>query len=146
MKVNPGLSIIRQCLHWNRSLPLSSAELKCVMTCIMASLGFEGSSLTLKLVGDSGIAELNESYLGCIGPTNVLSFPASDEGEDEDGYLGEIALSVNTLEREIQLYGQDSCEHLVRLLSHATLHLAGFDHGEEMDALTEVAISSCSCR
>lgn len=172
-----------------RPLPgfsLSRSELRPLMADILRALGLEDDSLTLRLVDDAEIARLNKAYLGCFGPTNVLSFPARnpdgeepdfdpedlapccedpeewtenleeepapwDDGEDaepdredaEEGtYLGEIALSVDTLAREARLYGQDPREHLIRLLVHATLHLTGLDHGPEMEALTEAALDA----
>lgn len=139
--------------------PLSPCELRPIMAAILEDIGMEGASLGLRLVNDAGIAKLNADYLGCTGPTNVLSFPfeeADEAGEGEDGedaderfeeddaeegpYLGEIALSVDTLAREAFLYGQPPREHLVRLLAHAALHLAGFDHGPVMDEMTEAAL------
>lgn len=68
-------------------------------------------------------------HLGCHGPTNVLSFPGAP------GMAGALLLSLDTLERECLLYGQEPCEHLLRLLAHGMGHLAGLDHGPEMDAL-----------
>ncbi|MGE4293193.1 MAG: rRNA maturation RNase YbeY [Desulfovibrio sp.] len=154
--------------------PLSRSELPQLMEEILEVFGLEQSFLTLRLVDDAEIARLNKAFLGCFGPTNVLSFPAREfddqdfkaeesasdgnatergvfsadavaEGaaEEDDGpYLGEIALSVDTLARETRLYGQTPREHLVRLLAHATLHLAGLDHGPEMEAMTEAALDA----
>nr|WP_147821098.1 rRNA maturation RNase YbeY [Salidesulfovibrio onnuriiensis] len=142
MPANP-IQILRQCARWDPVFPLSFHELQDVIARILEALGYDDAALTLKLVDDVEIARLNSEFLGCFGPTNVLSFPAREqEGEDGDGYLGEIALSVDTLAREVDLYGQDPVEHLVRLLAHAILHLAGFDHGEVMDSLTETAVDA----
>ncbi|ADU62264.1 MAG: rRNA maturation RNase YbeY [Pseudodesulfovibrio sp.] len=136
--------------------PLSRQELVRVVETILDSLGLEGAALELTLVDDREIARLNREFMGCPGPTNILSFPAfersgPDSGPDVDPdsgpdsgtmaeYLGELALSVDTLAREAHLYGQPPRVHLARLLAHGILHLAGHDHGEEMDALTETAV------
>jgi probable rRNA maturation factor len=169
------------------AFPLNRTELVPLMEDILGVLGLEQASLTLRLVDDAEIADLNKAFLSCFGPTNVLSFPAveadeedeeddewdeddgkdqddidagadmlldeaqavDDEGDDfgtEDGeqgpYLGEIVLSVDTLAREVRLYGQEPREHQVRLLAHATLHLAGLDHGPEMEAMTEAVLDA----
>lgn len=158
----------------NPEFPLSRIELQPLMGSILEVLGLEGDSLILRLVDDEEIAELNREFLGCFGPTNVLSFPAADvdaaeeenevlddeddgetaelqdifEADDDDDeteqgvFLGEIALSVDTLAREVRLYGQEPREHLIRLLAHATLHLSGLDHGPEMEAFTEAAVEA----
>ena len=78
---------------------------------------------------DACIARANQRYMGCTGPTNVLSFPG------DESLPGVMLLSLDTLNRECLLYGQDPAEHLLRLLAHSVGHLAGYDHGEEMDAL-----------
>lgn len=135
----------------NPAFPLGNGELHDLCDDILDVLGLGGSLISLQLVDDAIIAKLNAEFLGCTGPTNVLSFPAQEveeagsvaDEEDGDGpYLGEIALSVDTLAREVRLYGQDEREHLVRLLAHAMLHLAGYDHGEEMDSLTDLAVAA----
>lgn len=145
-----SIRITRQCRSWEPVFPLSRRELLPLCEGILQALGLEGSHFALKLVDDGEVARLNAEFLGCTGPTNVLSFPAveytvdtEDEAlPDDEGYLGEIALSVDTLAREVRLYGQEPREHLVRLLAHAVLHLAGYDHGEEMEDLTDLAVGA----
>ena len=52
--------------------------------------------------------------------------------------LGTLILSVDTLERECVLYGQKPHRHATHLLAHGLAHLLGYDHGEEMQQLTEL--------
>ncbi|WP_243546862.1 rRNA maturation RNase YbeY [Pseudodesulfovibrio tunisiensis] len=118
--------------------PLSRNELPMVLDAILEMLDLEETAFTLKLVDDREIARLNREFLGCTGPTNILSFPADPDGEEES--LGELALSVDTLARETRLYEQEPVVHLARLLAHGLLHLAGYDHGDEMYALTDAAV------
>ncbi|CCO24680.1 putative rRNA maturation factor [Maridesulfovibrio hydrothermalis AM13 = DSM 14728] len=110
---------------------------------LLETLGLSGFDFELKIVNDAAIAEINEEFLGCVGPTNVLSFPFSETPDlKQNNFLGEIVLSVDTLSRETRLYGQLPQEHTVRLLAHALLHLAGYDHGPEMYSLTDNAVES----
>ncbi len=97
----------------------------------------EGFGLELHLTGDREIAELNQRFLGLTGPTNVLSFPA-----EEEGFLGSIVLSMQAVNREAHLYGQSERGHFLRLVAHSILHLAGYEHGPLMDELTENAVLS----
>ena len=83
------------------------------------------------------------------GPTelDVLSFPideqiAGPEDEDVPVQLGSLVFSVDTLHRETLLYGQDPEEHCLRLLAHGLGHLAGYDHGPEMDELCSEMLSA----
>jgi len=54
-------------------------------------------------------------------------------------HLGWLVLSLDTWRRECLLYGQKPVEHALRLLAHGLGHLAGYDHGPEMDDFTEAA-------
>ncbi len=119
--------------------PLSRHELGELCGIIMDSLDLMDHTFELQLVDDGEIARLNKEFLGCTGPTNVLSFPAENES-DEESSLGSLALSVDALSREADLYGQPPVAHLARLLTHGILHLAGYDHGDEMYDLTDAAV------
>lgn len=126
--------------------PLSRRELSAVCDAILDTFGLAGRTLTLTLSDDRDIAAINREFLGCTGPTNILSFPATQSNMDvrppgDEADLGELVLSVDTLARETELYGQGPAEHLARLLAHGILHLAGHDHSEEMYALTDAAVA-----
>ena len=112
--------------------PLDRRELRHALEPMCATVAAAGrpvESVDLYLLDDAGMAAANARHLGCHGPTNVLSFPGAA------GMAGSLLLSLDTLARECLLYGQDPCEHLLRLLAHGMGHLAGLDHGPEMDAL-----------
>lgn len=148
----PTTLFIQTGLRLPPAFPLSRREILELAEPLLDVLGLSGSSFDLHLVDDADMARRNAAFMGCVGPTNVLSFPAGSQetaeadaadmpGEEEQGpWLGEVVLSVDTLEREAFLYGQPPRAHLVRLLAHAVLHLAGHDHGEIMDALTGQAV------
>ena len=139
--MEPTVRILRE-TRLDPRFPLSRREMDGLCAAILDTLGLAGREVTVKLVDDREIARLNSEFLGCPGPTNVLSFPAADaDGEpDEDGALGELALSVDALGREADLYGQESVAHLARLLAHGFLHLAGYDHGDVMYDMTDAAV------
>ena len=120
--------------------PLSRRELGGVVETILEALGLTGAHLSLTLLDDPAIAVINARHLGCQGPTNILSFPEADPERSEA--LGALFLSVDTLSREAFLYGQEPARHLARLLSHGILHLCGYDHGPDMDALTDLAVDA----
>jgi len=156
MSVSGPVEIIRE-TRLDPRFPLSRSELGELAAILLDALGLTGRTFELKLVDDREIARLNSEFLGCTGPTNVLSFPAHDAREagvaetaegaggevgdpGDHGFLGELALSVDALARETDLYGQVPLEHLARLLAHGLLHLAGFDHGEVMFDMTDAAV------
>ena len=99
------------------------------MCMTVAEAGRPLAGVELYLLDDAAMARANAQHLGCIGPTNVLSFPGAN------GMPGTLLLSLDTLERECFFYGQEPRRHLIRLLAHGMGHLAGLDHGPEMEAL-----------
>ncbi len=74
--------------------------------------------LTIVLVNDDRIRELNRQFLGRDRPTNVLAFDLGDTKE--------IYISVQTAVRE---FGPDAVlEGVAFYAFHGILHLSGFDH------------------
>lgn len=74
--------------------------------------------------------KLHKAWKGKNSPVNVLSFPLDD-------YLGEIIITLSQARKEAKKFGRSYKEHFVRLYIHGLVHLKGFDHGPEMDALEE---------
>ncbi len=93
--------------------------------------------LSILIVDDDQMAELNETYLGRSGPTNVMAFPMR-EGPFADinsNLLGDVVISLDTACREAEAEGIKKEERIEQLLVHGILHLSGFDHeNSEEDA------------
>lgn len=106
------------------------------------------------LTDDAAVRELNRQFRTKDMPTNILSFPAYESVKElrkalaapdspmlEDaGYLGDMILARETIEREAREQGKSVKDHFCHLLVHGTLHLLGYDHisnaeAEEMEAL-----------
>jgi probable rRNA maturation factor len=85
---------------------------------------------------DSSMQEINNAWRGFNKSTNVLSFPQAfvvlPAGVPRP--LGDIVLSLQTVEREAQEEGKTVRAHTQHLLVHGFLHLLGFDHETESDA------------
>ena len=79
--------------------------------------------LSLLLVGDEEIRELNRRYLDRDRPTNVLSFPMM-----EGVVLGDVVVSIDTAARDARDAGIPLADELLFLMIHGILHLAGYDH------------------
>jgi probable rRNA maturation factor len=86
--------------------------------------------LSIVLVDDVRIADLNETYLQHTGPTNVISFPMreGDFSEINPQLLGDVVISVDTCAREAEEAGIAMEMRLDQLLVHGILHLLGYDH------------------
>lgn len=86
--------------------------------------------LSILFTNDEHMAQLNEHYLGRIGPTNVLAFPMAGDltHRIESEMLGDVVVSVDTALRESKGYGEPLDRTIDRLLIHGVLHLLDFDH------------------
>lgn len=94
----------------------------------LAAAGKHGSA-TILLTGDDEIADMNATFRGRKGPTNVLSFPS-----DDPDYLGDIAIALGVVKREALAQGKSLAAHAAHLAAHGMLHLLGYDHQKTRDA------------
>ena len=88
------------------------------------------ASVTILLTDEKMIRSLNRQFMGADMPTDVLSFPAGDPTPGAIDYLGDIAISVPTANKQAASAGYPVTVELQLLAIHATLHLLGFDHLE----------------
>lgn len=85
---------------------------------------------------------LNRDYRGLDKPTNVLSFSQIEPFGPVSGILGDITLARETLEREAAELGKSFSDHFTHLVVHGFLHILGYDHIEEADALVMEALET----
>jgi probable rRNA maturation factor len=88
--------------------------------------------IDIAVVTDERIRELNRTFRNVDSATDVLSFPSSEEiieGPPALGFLGDIAISFETAERQALEYGHSLGRELGFLAVHGALHLMGLDHG-----------------
>ena len=97
---------------------------------ILELLAVEGREVSLMLVDDAQIQEINRGYLKKDRPTNVISFSLSEGafGEINPGILGDIVVSVETAAREANAAGISVGDAALNLVLHGILHLTGYDH------------------
>ncbi|WP_051335707.1 rRNA maturation RNase YbeY [Methylocapsa acidiphila] len=99
----------------------------------------EGAEVSVLLCDDAFIADLNRKWRGLDRPTNVLSFPSGGD-LSETPILGDIAIAYETAAREAQEAGKPLRDHVAHLLAHGFLHLIGYDHIDEDEALEMEAL------
>ncbi len=81
--------------------------------------------LSLTFLSKNEIRKLNFSYRKKNATTNVLAFPLPITKE---GYLGDIAVCLEEVEKESKEQEKDFEKHLVHIIIHGILHLVGLDH------------------
>jgi len=98
--------------------------------------------VSLRLVDEDEGRTLNSTYRHKDYATNVLSFPADLPDELALPLLGDIVVCAPVVEREAGEQGKARDAHWAHMLVHGTLHLLGYDHIEEDEALEMEALET----
>ena len=112
----------------DKPLPLDRLRDAAIETARTAELRLD--CLSVVLVDDERMRELNHRFRNLDRPTDVLSFEAEPQGDEVSG---EVILSVPTAERQAQEAGHGLEAELAWLVAHGVLHLAGMDDETEPD-------------
>lgn len=99
----------------------------------LAHAGRDGE-VSVRVVDETEMAELNQRFRHKPGPTNVLAFPFEPAPGVDAALLGDVVVCAPVLEREAAAQGKTPEAHWAHLLVHGTLHLLGFDHQEAAEA------------
>ncbi|KGD66270.1 hypothetical protein Y5S_00742 [Alcanivorax nanhaiticus] len=103
-----------------------------------AAGGAEGD-ITLRIVNEDEIRELNRDYRSKDKPTNVLSFPFEmPEGLPADAMeplLGDIIICDSVVRQEAIEQHKTLQAHWAHMVTHGVLHLLGYDHIDDDDAV-----------
>jgi len=93
-------------------------------------LGSPDGELSICLVNDREITELNQKYLHRSHPTDVLAFSMREGAFSEINpqLLGDVVISVETAKRQAEEKGHSLAEEVCILLIHGILHLFGYNH------------------
>ena len=122
-----------------RRVPVAIRPLQQFYERARCELGFAPESVTIQLISDDAMAQLNETFRKKQGPTDVLSFPSNGARPAQDAeYAGDIAISPEAARRNARRFSRSLPAEMRILILHGMLHLAGFDHETdhgEMDRL-----------
>jgi len=99
----------------------------------------KNTEVSVMVVDNSYIQELNLIYRQQNRPTDVLSFAMNELGEEEPDYdfggevniLGDIVVSLEQAQVQAEEYGHSLNRELGYLIAHGMLHLLGYDHENE---------------
>lgn len=139
--------------EYNKDLGINYEEIADKV--INAALDYEEcpyeAEVSLTLVDNNRIHDINKEFRDIDRPTDVLSFPMveyDDAGEfafleDEDDcfnpetgelMLGDIIISLDKVEEQAIAYGHSFTREYAFLIAHSMLHLMGYDHMTDDDA------------
>lgn len=88
--------------------------------------------MSIILVDNNKIHEINRDYRNIDRPTDVISFASIDESESRElSYeLGDIYISIDKVYEQAESYNHSVMREFAFLVTHGTLHLLGYDHIE----------------
>ena len=92
-------------------------------------LNITNANMSVILIDDEKMHELNKEYRGVDRTTDVLSFALEDEGKFE-GFreLGDIFVSIPKMKEQAKEFNHSEKRELAFLVCHGLLHLLGYDH------------------
>lgn len=91
---------------------------------------YKNAEVSIVLVDDAEIHEINKTYRNVDRPTNVLSFELGD-----DVLLGDIYISYDTVMREAKDRKISFHDHVAHMVVHGMFHLLGYDHLNDQEAM-----------
>lgn len=133
IKLNQKIKINKKTIgKISNILSISKKEIKYIASVVLIEKYDKDCEITFVFCDDKFIQKYNKNFRNKDKPTNVLSFP-SDEFMKKNGYLGDILISVETINRESLEYGKDVKNHAIHMIVHSILHLLGYDHVNEIE-------------
>lgn len=95
---------------------------------VLSSEGVPEAEVSVTLLVDEEMRDLNRKHLGHDYVTDVIAFPLWEPGEL---VVGDICIGLEQARRQATELGASVAEELVRLTVHGTLHVLGWEHPEE---------------
>ena len=114
--------------HKERGKKVPTRELRKMAEGILAFLKQDRAELSLVLVDNRKIQELNARYRNRNEPTDVLSFPSGESLPAGVQILGDVVISVEKAEEQARKRRKTVEREIESLLIHGILHLLGYDH------------------
>ena len=104
-------------------------------TAVLVMEEYKGDAeVSVRIVDNEKIRELNKTYRNIDASTDVLSFPLGVDGKYDvnlstgEAELGDIVLSLETAMEQAERYGHSLDREVGYLTVHSMLHLLGYDH------------------
>lgn len=127
-----------------QSHPVDGDELIRLAELALQSEGLpDRCEVTINLVTDDEMADLNRRFMGREGPTDVLAFPLEElvpgrvvqpSAHEPPLLLGDVFIAPAYVARQAETLGVAYADELRLMLVHGLLHLVGYDHVTEEEA------------
>lgn len=95
----------------------------------------KNTEITIRIVNEKESAALNQDYRHKSGSTNILSFPFEAPPGIPIVYLGDLIICAPLVAKEAKQQNKLLLAHWAHLVIHGILHLLGYDHAHEKEAV-----------
>lgn len=116
---------------YNKECYIPSAILLTKVINISLTKRYMKVNINLTITDDIGSEKANVNFRNKTGATNILSFCY----HDEDQLCGDLIICAPLLQSEAHEQNISEKTHWLRLFVHGVLHLQGYDHQEEKEAI-----------
>ena len=106
---------------------VSEELIRSAVMMVLEAGGVTDGEVSVTLLDDASMSQLNRDYLGQDSTTDVISF-ALHEGDE--AVLGDVYVGHEQAARQAEALGAPLDEEFARLATHGTLHVLGYDHPE----------------
>lgn len=125
-------NIFLEILDEQEMLDVPAETIRLLAVRILEDAGIVAGMLSIVLVDNATIHELNKQFLQHDYPTDVISFRIEEDAENN--YLeGEIVVSAEMARERAPEFGWLPAHELLLYIVHGILHLVGFDDAESDD-------------
>jgi probable rRNA maturation factor len=117
--------------------PSNCPDVAFIKKCAQAALKNRNTQaeVAIKIIDEAEMTQLNAQYRHKEKPTNVLSFPSTFAHPLKKNQLGDIAICASVVEQEAIAQNKPLQAHWAHMVIHGVLHLLGYDHEQEEQAL-----------
>jgi len=121
-------------INRQRKFKIHAHTLKKVAEYILRICKLQNVELSISIVNNRRIRELNSRYRGLRRSTDVLAFPLNEKTDNNLIHLGDVVISIEKAAIQAKRARHSLKKEVYLLLTHGILHLLGYDHersGEE---------------
>jgi len=110
-----------------RGTPLDSSKLRTLVRAICGRFEVREAVVSIGIVNDAEMSELNMRFLGHEGTTDSLSFDLSDNADPEEAKIFDLIVNGELAAREGARRGHGADAELALYVTHGLLHNLGFN-------------------